>query len=52
MSTSNIPVPKVQNPAPDFKGIAVIDGAFKEIKLSDFKGRYLVLFFYPADLYV
>ncbi|CAL1533061.1 unnamed protein product [Lymnaea stagnalis] len=40
---------KVQNPAPDFKGQAVVDGAFKEIKLSDFKGKYLVLFFYPLD---
>jgi len=39
----------VQKPAPDFKGQAVIDGAFKEIKLSDFNGKYLVLFFYPLD---
>jgi len=39
----------VQKPAPDFKGQAVVDGAFKEIKLSDYKGKYLVLFFYPLD---
>ena len=32
--------------APDFKGISQ-DG--KEIKLSDFKGEKLVLYFYPKD---
>ncbi|KAH9500089.1 Peroxiredoxin-2 [Bulinus truncatus] len=40
---------QVQQPAPDFQGQAVVDGAFKEIKLADFKGKYLVLFFYPLD---
>jgi hypothetical protein len=28
-----------QSPAPEFAGIAVVDGQFKEIKLSDFKVR-------------
>lgn len=41
----------VQKPAPDFKGQAVVNSAFKEIKLADYKGKYLVLFFYPLDLY-
>lgn len=36
-------------PAPDFKGKAVVDGQFKDIQLSDFSGKYLVLFFYPLD---
>jgi alkyl hydroperoxide reductase subunit AhpC len=36
--------------APAFKGTAVVDGQFKEINLNDFKGKYLVLFFYPLDL--
>ncbi|RUS79431.1 hypothetical protein EGW08_012808 [Elysia chlorotica] len=40
---------RVQHPAPDFKAQAVVDGQFKELKLSDFKGKYLVLFFYPLD---
>jgi peroxiredoxin (alkyl hydroperoxide reductase subunit C) len=40
---------KVQAPAPDFKGKAVVDGAFKDVSLTDFKGKYLVLFFYPLD---
>lgn len=36
-------------PAPDFKGKAVVDGQFKDIQLSDYSGKYLVLFFYPLD---
>ncbi|PVD29593.1 hypothetical protein C0Q70_08848 [Pomacea canaliculata] len=40
---------RVQHPAPDFKTTAVVDGQFKELQLSDFKGQYLVLFFYPLD---
>ncbi|XP_017462238.1 PREDICTED: peroxiredoxin 1 [Rhagoletis zephyria] len=42
-------MPKLQKPAPHFKGTAVVNGAFKEIDLNDFKGKYLVLFFYPLD---
>lgn len=41
---------KVQRPAPDFKGIAVVSNDFKQIQLSDYAGKYLVLFFYPLDL--
>ncbi|KAL1923665.1 uncharacterized protein VTP21DRAFT_8645 [Calcarisporiella thermophila] len=40
---------QVQKPAPFFKGTAVVDGEFKTISLDDFKGKYLVLFFYPLD---
>ncbi|KAH9522512.1 peroxiredoxin-2 [Dermatophagoides farinae] len=39
----------VQQPAPDFKATAVVDKQFKDIKLADFQGKYLVLFFYPLD---
>lgn len=39
----------VTQAAPGFKGQAVVDGQFKEISLDDFKGKYLVLFFYPLD---
>jgi len=39
----------VQKPAPDFNGTAVIDKQFKNVKLSDYNGKYLVLFFYPLD---
>lgn len=41
---------QVSKPAPDFKGTAVVNGAFKEIKLADYKGKYVYLFFYPLDL--
>jgi len=36
-------------PAPKFKGTAVVNGAFKDISLEDYKGKYVVLFFYPLD---
>lgn len=40
----------IQKPAPDFKATAVMpDGSFKEIKLSDYRGKWVVLFFYPLD---
>jgi len=39
----------ITKPAPDFKATAVVNGEFKEVKLSDYKGKYLVLFFYPLD---
>ncbi|XP_050692411.1 thioredoxin-dependent peroxide reductase, mitochondrial-like [Eriocheir sinensis] len=41
--------PAVTQPAPTFKGQAVVNGDFKEISLEDFRGKYLVLFFYPLD---
>lgn len=40
----------VSKPAPDWDATAVIDGQFKRLKLSDFKGSYVVFFFYPLDL--
>ncbi len=40
----------VSRPAPEFEAQAVMpDGSFKQIKLSDYKGKYVVLFFYPLD---
>ena len=35
--------------APDFSGQAVINGEFKDLCLSQYKGKYVVLLFYPAD---
>ena len=35
--------------APDFLATAVVDQGFKTIKLSDYRGQYVVLFFYPLD---
>jgi len=41
----------VSKPAPDFTATAVMpDGSFKaDFKLSDYRGKYVVLFFYPLD---
>ncbi|XP_068597833.1 thioredoxin-dependent peroxide reductase, mitochondrial [Brachionichthys hirsutus] len=39
----------VTRPAPDFKATAVRNGEFTEMSLADFKGKYLVLLFYPLD---
>ena len=40
----------VTKPAPDFTAQAVMpDNTFKDLTLSDYKGQYVVLFFYPLD---
>ena len=40
----------VQKPAPAFTADAVMpDGSFKSLSLSDYKGKYVILFFYPLD---
>lgn len=39
----------VTQPAPDFKAKALVNGEFKEISLSDYRGKKVVLFFYPLD---
>jgi peroxiredoxin 2/4 len=39
-----------QHPAPDFTVEAALpDGSIGEINLADYRGRYVVLFFYPLD---
>lgn len=41
---------QVGSKVPDFQGQAVFpDGEFKEVKLSNYKGKWVVLFFYPLD---
>jgi len=40
---------RVGQPAPDFEASAYIDGGFDNIKLSDYKGKWVVLCFYPGD---
>ena len=39
----------VTREAPDFTADAVVNEEFKTVKLSDFRGKYVVLFFYPLD---
>jgi len=42
-------IAQVGKPAPDFEASAYVDGGFKNIKLSDYKGKWVVLCFYPGD---
>lgn len=40
----------VQQAAPEFEAQAVMaDGSFQSVKLSDYRGKYVCLFFYPLD---
>ncbi len=40
---------RVGHPAPDFEVNAYVEGGFKNVKLSDYKGKWVVLCFYPGD---
>ena len=43
-------MPQVTNPAPDFTATALMpDKSFQTISLSDYRGKWVVLFFYPLD---
>jgi NADH-dependent peroxiredoxin subunit C len=39
----------INEKAPEFNENAFVDGEIKKISLSDYKGKWVVLFFYPAD---
>jgi alkyl hydroperoxide reductase subunit AhpC len=39
----------VQKTAPEFKGKAVMGHEFRDVSLSQLKGKWVVLFFYPLD---
>lgn len=40
---------KVGTKAPDFQAPAFHKGKFKQVKLSDYVGKWVVLCFYPGD---
>lgn len=43
-------MPMIGQPAPQFTAPSVVDGGeFRDISLADFKGKWVVLFFYPLD---
>uniref|UniRef100_A0A0K8TNN6 thioredoxin-dependent peroxiredoxin n=1 Tax=Tabanus bromius TaxID=304241 RepID=A0A0K8TNN6_TABBR len=48
-TSSSLYAVKIQQPAPNFAGTAVVNGDFKEISLKDYRGKYVLLFFYPLD---
>jgi len=39
----------VQKEAPDFTATAVVGKQFQEVSLHQYRGRYVLLFFYPLD---
>lgn len=43
------PMIKVGTPAPDFTARAFHQGKFKNIGLSELKGKWVILCFYPGD---
>jgi hypothetical protein len=40
---------RVGHKAPDFEASAFVDGGFKNVKLSDYSGKWVTLCFYPGD---
>ncbi len=40
---------RVGKEAPDFELSAFLDGGFKNVRLSDYKGKWIVVCFYPGD---
>jgi peroxiredoxin (alkyl hydroperoxide reductase subunit C) len=40
---------RVGNKAPDFEAAAYVDGGFKNVRLSDYFGKWIVICFYPGD---
>ena len=39
----------VNSPAPPFELSGVVGKEFRKVKLSDYKGKWVVLFFFPLD---
>lgn len=42
-------IARVGHPAPDFEANIYLNGGFQAMKLSDYKGKWIVLCFYPGD---
>ena len=42
-------IARVGKPAIDFEANAFVEGGFKNLKLSDYKGKWIILCFYPGD---
>ncbi|KAI8810673.1 thioredoxin-like protein [Cladochytrium replicatum] len=48
-STRQMSAARVKLPAPKFTADAVVNQEFKRVSLDDYKGKWVVLFFYPLD---
>jgi len=42
-------IARVGKPAPDFELSAFMGAGFKNVKLSDYRGKWIVICFYPGD---
>ena len=40
---------RVGKPAPDFETKGYVAGKIKTVKLSDYQGQWVMLYFYPGD---
>ena len=40
---------KIGEPAPVFAAEAYVNGEFKNVRLDDYSGKWVILFFYPLD---
>ena len=40
---------KVGKPAPDFETKAYVNGEIAAVKLSNYRGKWVMLYFYPGD---
>ena len=53
MTSTSSPLPQVRavvgHPAPNFKTQAYVAGEIRDVALTDYRGRWVVLFFYPLD---
>ncbi len=50
-TTKEVPkvLAQVGKQAPDYEAPAYLDGGFKNIRLSDYQGQWVVVCFYPVD---
>lgn len=48
-NSTSYPVNMIRRPAPQFTGNTWWNGEFKKVSLSDMKGKWVCLFFYPLD---
>lgn len=46
---THMEVARAGGKAPDFQGMAYHNGEFKQVKLSDYRGKWTVICFYPGD---
>lgn len=49
MKEEMVKVVRAGQPAPDFQASGYVNGGFKNVSLSDYKGKWVVLCFYPGD---